>query len=106
MSTDTAIERERKTRHVDVTPVWVEPDDKLVFTNDSTKYPEFTIEIHPPDFASPGDKLDGVDKVTIHVAKGGEFTYTVRHYKEKGKKDDPIKAGPFGVRSCPGGCGK
>jgi hypothetical protein len=100
----TAIERERKTRHVDVTPLWVEPEDTLVFTNDSTKYPEFTIELNPPDFASPGDTLDGVDKVTIHVAKAGDFKYTVRHYKEKGKKGNPVVAGPFGARSCIGGC--
>jgi hypothetical protein len=100
----TAIEREPKLKHVDVTPLWVEPNDTLVFQNDSTKYPAFTIEIDPPDFASPGDILEGEDTVTIHVARDGRFTYTVRHYKEKGKKGDPIKAGPFGARSCPGGC--
>jgi hypothetical protein len=95
---------EPKIKHVDVTPLWVEPMDTLVFQNDSTKYPEFTIELDPPDFASPGDKLEGVDTVTIIVSKAGDFKYTVRHYKEKGKKGDPIKAGPYGVRSCIGGC--
>jgi hypothetical protein len=104
MSAGTTIEHKRKTKYVDVTPVWVEPHDTLVFQNDSTKYPEFTIEIIPPDFASPDDNLQGDKEVRIHVTKEGRFDYTVRHYKEKGKKDDPIKAGPFGVRSCPGGC--
>jgi hypothetical protein len=104
MSPETAIEREQKTTYVDVTPVWVQPGETLVFQNDSTKYPEFSIELNDPDFASPDDKLQGDKEVRIHVAKDGKFTYTVRHYKEKGKKGDPIKAGPYGVRSCIGGC--
>ncbi len=100
----TAIERERKTRNVDVTPLEVEPGEMLVFQNHSPKYPCFTIELDDPNFASPGDKLEGDEQVTINVAKDGRFTYKVRHYKEKSKKGDPVEAGPFGVRSCPGGC--
>jgi hypothetical protein len=101
-----ATEREQKTRNVDVTPLEVEPGEILIFQNHSSKYRCFTIEFDDPTFASPGDKLEGDEKVTIHVAKDGRFTYRVRHYKEKSKKDDPIEAGPFGVRSCTGGCGK
>jgi hypothetical protein len=100
----TAIEREPKIKHVDVTPLEVQPDETLVFQNHSPKYRYFTIEFSDPDFASPDDELSGDEKVTIHVAKDGDFTYTVRHYKEKDKKDVPVEAGPFGVRSCPGGC--
>jgi hypothetical protein len=100
----TAIEREPKVKHVDVTPLRVQPDETLVFLNHSPKYRWFTIAFDDPDFASPGDKLEGTDEITIHVAKDGEFTYKVRHYKDKSKKDDPVEAGPFGVRSCPGGC--
>ncbi len=102
--TTTAIERERKIRHVDVTLLEVEPDETLVFENHSRNFPCFTIELDPPDFARPGAKLEGDEQITITVAKHGDFTYTVRHYKEKGKKGDPVKAGPFGARSCPGGC--
>jgi hypothetical protein len=100
----TAIEREPKVKHVDVTPLRVQPKEKLVFQNHSPIYRWFTIELKPADFANPGDKFEGDKEVTITVAKGGEFTYTVRHYKDKNKKEDPVEAGPFGARSCPGGC--
>lgn len=106
MTTATAIEHERKTKHVDVdvTPIRVEPKETLVFENHSTKYRWFTIEFNDPDFASPGDELSGDKKVTITVAKEGDFTYKVRHYEDKSKKGDSVEAGPFGVRSCTGGC--
>jgi hypothetical protein len=71
MSTDTTIERERKITTVDVTPIEVEPGETLVFTNHSTNYPRFKIEFDDPNFASPGDKLEGNDEVRIHVAKHG-----------------------------------
>lgn len=100
----TAIERERKIRNVDVTPLEVEPGEILVFQNHSPNYRCFTIEFSDPKFASPDDKLEGEEEVTIHVAKDGRFTYRVRHYKDKSKKEHPVEAGPFGVRSCPGGC--
>jgi hypothetical protein len=101
MSTDTTIERERKIKTVDVTPVWVEPDDTLVFTNDSTKYPKFEIKFVGPSPASPGDKLEGTKEVRIHVATHGDFNYKVRHFTKENKF---VEAGPFGVRSCIGGC--
>jgi hypothetical protein len=104
MSTDTAIERERKIKYVDITPLEVEPEETLVFTSHSTKYPCFTIVFNDPDFARPGDKTEVEGEVRIVVAKAGETTYNVRHYKQKDKKDNPVEAGPFGVRSCVGGC--
>jgi hypothetical protein len=104
MTTGTAIERERKIRHVDVTPLEVQPGETLVFQNHSKKYRCFTIEFNDPKFATPGDELVGNENITIIVAKDGEFTYKVRHYKDKSKKEHPVEAGPFGVRSCPGGC--
>jgi hypothetical protein len=98
------IGNEAKVTHVDVTPLRVQPEETLVFQNHSPIYRWFTVKLDPPDFASPGDTFEGDEQVTITVAKGGEFTYTIRHYKDKSKKDDPLEAGPFGARSCPGGC--
>ena len=102
MSAGTTIERERKTRNVDVTPVEVEPGETLVFTNHSPKYPKFKIEFHGPSPASPGDKLEGEDEVRIHVAKEGKFNYKVRHFTKK--VEDGADTGAFSVRSCTGGC--
>jgi hypothetical protein len=101
MSTDTTIERERKITTVDVTPIEVEPGETLVFTNHSTKYPRFEIVFDDPNFASPGGKVEGNDEVRIVVKKDGKFNYSTRHYT---KKNDPVDAGPFSVRSCIGGC--
>jgi hypothetical protein len=104
MTTDTAIERERKTTYVDVTLIEVEPEETLVFQNHSTKYPSFTLEFVGPSPAISGDKFDGDEEVRIIVAKEGDFKYKVRHYKEKGRKGHAVEAGPYGVRSCIGGC--
>ena len=43
-------------------------------------------EFSDPDFASPDDELSGDEKVTIHVAKDGDFTYRFDTIRRKTRK--------------------
>jgi hypothetical protein len=92
-----------ETMTVNVTPalIKVQPDQKLIFTNDKDQFPTFEIKFLAASPASPDDNLTGSDKVTIHVDTTGTFPYVIIHTPAKG---DPLVTGPFSVRSCTGGC--
>ena len=95
-----------ETMSVNVTPALVEvqPDQKLIFTNDKHQFPKFEIKFVVASPASPGDNLIGSDEVTITIntATIGTFPYVVIHTPKKG--DDALVTGPFSIRSCTGGC--
>jgi hypothetical protein len=88
---------------VNVTPalVKVQPDQRLIFTNDKDQFPKFEIKFLVASPASPGDNLTGSSEITINVATTGTFPYVVIHTPTEG---DPLVTGPFSVRSCTGGC--
>lgn len=100
-TTDTATAASPKTMHVDVTPVEVQPGQKVVFTTDSSKFSKFQLTFDDPSAVSPGDKLEGTNSVEIKVEKHGTLKYSVRHFPKTG--NDPVD-GTFSIRSCPGGC--
>jgi hypothetical protein len=92
-----------ETMNVNLTPalIKVQPDQKLIFTNDTGLFPKFEIKFLGASPASPDDKLTGTDKVTIHVETTGTFPYMIIHTPAEG---DPVVTGTFSVRSCAGGC--
>jgi hypothetical protein len=92
-----------ETMSVNVTPalVKVQPDQKLIFTNDKDQFPTFEIKFLAGSPASPADDLTGSEKVTIHVKATGTFPYVVIHTPAEG---DALVTGPFSIRSCSGGC--
>ena len=94
-----------ETMSVNVTPalIKVQPDQKLVFTNDRDQFPQFEIKFLVASPASPGDNLTGSSKVTITInaATTGNFPYVIIHTPTEG---DALVTGPFSVRSCTGGC--
>jgi hypothetical protein len=92
-----------ETMSVNVTPalVKVQPDQKLIFTNDKDQFPTFEIKFLAGSPASPADDLTGSEKVTIHVKATGTFPYVVIHTPAEG---DALVTGPFSIRSCTGGC--
>ena len=57
-----------ETMSVNVTPalIKVQPEQKLVFTNDPDLFPTFEIKFLAANPASPGDHLIGSGKVTIN----------------------------------------
>jgi hypothetical protein len=92
-----------ETMNVNVTPplIKVQPEQKLIFTNDTDLFPEFEIKFLGASPASPADKLTGTDKVVIHVVTTGTFPYMIIHTPAEG---EPVVTGAFSVRSCTGGC--
>jgi hypothetical protein len=92
-----------ETMSVNVTPalIKVQPDQKLIFTNDADLFPKFEIKFLVASPARPDDNLTGAEQVTIHVATTGTFPYMIIHTPEEG---DSVVTGPFSVRSCTGGC--
>jgi hypothetical protein len=94
-----------ETMSVNVTPalIKVQPDQKLIFTNDKHLFPKFEIKFLIANPASPDDNLTGKEQVTITInaETTGTFPYVVIHTPPKG---DPVVTGPFSIRSCTGGC--
>jgi hypothetical protein len=92
-----------ETMNVTVTPalIKVQPEQELIFKNDTDQFPKFEIKFLVASPAGPADKLTGTDKVTIHVVTTGNFPYMIIHTPAEG---DPLVTGPFSVRSCAGGC--
>jgi hypothetical protein len=115
--------------NINVTPalIKVRPGDKLTFTNDPKRFPEFEIKFLGASPASPGDVLTGTDRVVINVADTaiGTFQYMIIHTQPlhpdrpraeaafAGRPDalaafaeatGNLQTGVFSIRSCQGGC--
>ena len=94
-----------ETLNVNVTPALIktQPDQELIFTNDTSVFPEFEIKFLRASPARAGDKLTGTNTVTITVAATGTFPYVIIHTPKAGE-GEPLVTGAFSVRSCAGGC--
>ena len=91
-----------KIKHVDVTPLRVQPDETLVFQNHSPKYRCFTIELDPPDFASPGDKLEGDEQSNNNMWQKTEILPTrFDTIRRKARKMTQWRRGLLGLGLAP-----
>ncbi len=84
------------------TPAYIEivPGDTLMFSNNSTIFPEFEVVF----LKSPNGSdliFTGTTQIKILVTEDGTFTYSIRHLPTKGPA---VVTGDFSVRSCTGGC--
>jgi|SRR5271170_5882778 plastocyanin len=102
MSTATTTVVSPKTIHMGVTPASIDiaTGDTLVFSNNSTIFPEFEVVF----LKSPNGSdltFTGTTQIKILVTEDGTFNYSIRHLPTSGPA---VVTGAFSVRSCTGGC--
>jgi hypothetical protein len=120
MPTDTETAVSPKIVSVIPALIKVQPNQELIFTNDTNQFPEFEIKFLRASPARPDDKLTGTDSVTIHVEETGTFPYMIIHTQAPDAQAPDAQArdaqapapvapadlhtGVFAIRSCQGGC--